>query len=274
MRGTSIDPAPRRRANVLGVGIDAVTPTVVLDQLFATSEAARHGYVCVTGVHGVMEAQRDATFRCILNESMLTVPDGVPTVWMGRLQGHCDMARVYGPTLLLDVCQRSTRTGHSHFFYGGAPGVADELAARLTERFPGLRVVGTYTPPFRPLNAREEAELRARVAAAKPDFFWVGLSTPKQERFMAAYSATLPVKVMLGVGAAFDMHSGRTRQAPQWMQRNGLEWLFRLIQEPRRLFWRYTRNNPAFVMYALLQIAGLKRYVLPGRTSGGPTARA
>lgn len=255
--------ALRRRANVLGVGIDAVSPPAVLEALLDRGRQRGSGYVCVTGVHGVMEAQRDPELMRILNESLLTVPDGMPTVWMGRLQGHRTMSRVYGPTLLLDVCRLSARTGHTHFFYGGTEGVADELATRLVERFPGLRVVGTFTPPFRPLNAVEEASLLEQVDRARPDFFWVGLSTPKQERFMAALSGRLAAKVMLGVGAAFDMHSGRTRQAPGWMQRSGLEWLFRMLQEPRRLFWRYARNNPAFIARALLQVTGLRRYTLP-----------
>ena len=255
--------AHRRRANVLGVGIDAVSPAIVVNQLFEATHNGASGYVCVTGVHGVMESQRDSALMQILNDAMLTVPDGMPTVWMGRLQGHRDMSRVYGPTLLLDVCERSVVTGETHFFYGGGPGVADALAGQLSARFPGLRVVGTYAPPFRPLNGREEAELEARVAAVRPDFFWVGLSTPKQERFMAAHHGKLAARIMLGVGAAFDMHSGRTRQAPSWMQRNGLEWLFRLGQEPRRLFWRYARNNPGFVVRAALQVAGLRHYSLP-----------
>src|SRR5690348_7175677 len=127
--------ATRPRANVLGIGIDAITPDIALDRLFATSPAERRGYVCVTGVHGVMEAQRDEELRRILNESMLTVPDGMPTVWMGHMQGHRAMARVYGPTLLLDVCRRSVGTGSTHFFFGGAPGVADELARALTSRY-------------------------------------------------------------------------------------------------------------------------------------------
>lgn len=253
----------RPRANVLGIAIDAITPEIALDQLFAQCSHEKGDYVCVTGVHGVMEAQRDAGLRRILNESMLTVPDGMPTVWMGHLQGHRTMARVYGPTLLLDVCRRSVDAGRTHFFFGGAPGVAEALARALTERFPGLRVVGTYTPPFRPLNADEEAELRAEVERTRPDFFWVGLSTPKQERFMAAHRGMRGVGVMIGVGAAFDMHSGRTRQAPRWMQRSGLEWFFRMLQEPRRLFWRYARNNPAFLWRAVLQLLGLRRYSLP-----------
>ena len=254
--------APRKRANVLGVGIDALDAPAAVSRLFDARDRGERGYVCVTGVHGVMEAQRDPALRRILNESMLTVPDGMPTVWMGRLQRHDGIRRVYGPDLLLEVCRRSAMTGHTHFFYGGKPGVADELAARLTARFRGLRVVGTYTPPFRPLTGEEERTLQATLAATRPDFFWVGLSTPKQERFMAAYADRLPAGIMLGVGAAFDMHSGQLRQAPRWIQPLGLEWLFRTIQEPRRLFWRYARNNPAFVLRAGLQLCGLKRYQL------------
>jgi N-acetylglucosaminyldiphosphoundecaprenol N-acetyl-beta-D-mannosaminyltransferase len=235
----------------------------VVTTLFDAIEARSGGYVCVTGVHGVMEAQRDASLKAILNRSMLTVPDGVPTVWMGRWQGHRTMERVYGPALMLEICRRSVASGHTHFLYGGGPGVACELARSLVSMLPGLRVVGTYEPPFRPLSAAEELDLANRIAAVRPDFMWVGLSTPKQERFMAAYCGRLESTVMLGVGAAFDMHSGRTMRAPRWMQSRGLEWLFRLMQEPRRLFWRYARNNPAFVGRALLQIAGIRRHVLP-----------
>ena len=254
--------ARRPKANVLGVGIDALTPQTALEELFRAADAKARGYVCVTGVHGVMEAQRDSSLRAVLNTSLLTVPDGMPTVWVGRLQGHRAMRRVYGPDLLLDTCERSAGTGHTHYFYGGAPGVAHQLAERLSARYPGLRVVGTYSPPFRPLTEYEERDLVTRVAAVRPDFFWVGLSTPKQERFMARYSSRLDATVMLGVGAAFDMHSGRTAQAPRWMQRTGLEWLFRLLQEPRRLFWRYARNNPAFIVRATMQLSGAREYPL------------
>ena len=248
-------PVTRPRADVLGIGVDALDRVSAVDRLFAALERGDRGYVCVTGVHGVMEAQRDPALRRILNRSLLTVPDGMPTVWMGRAQGHRTMSRVYGPTLMLDACERSLSTGHTHFLYGGNAGVAEALATSLRARFPGIRIVGSYTPPFRALTSDEERELAAQVERARPDFFWVGLSTPKQERFMAAYHERLPARIMLGVGAAFDMHSGRLPQAPAWMQRSGLEWLYRLLKEPRRLFWRYARNNPAFVVRALLQVS-------------------
>ncbi len=268
------DGGERIRANVLGVGVDAIDLPAAVDRLMGAAEARARGYVCVTGVHGVMEAQRDPELRGILNRSLLTTPDGMPMVWVGRAQGYRWMSRVYGPDLMLALCERTARTGHTHFLYGGAPGVAERLRRRLEERFPGLRVVGTYTPPFRPLTTEEEAALAERVAAAPPDFFWVGLSTPKQERFMARCCGRLDARVMLGVGAAFDIHSGRVRQAPRWMQRSGLEWFFRLCQEPRRLYRRYLVNNPGFVYLLALQAAGLLERPLEGPAPAPGRGRA
>jgi N-acetylglucosaminyldiphosphoundecaprenol N-acetyl-beta-D-mannosaminyltransferase len=248
--------------NVLGVGIDAVDVPTAVARSFEAIRSAPGGYVCVTGVHGVMEAQRDPRLRDILNNSLITTPDGMPMVWLGKLAGFRSMTRVYGPDLMLEICRASVAEGASHYLYGGNDGVAELLADRLRSRFPGIRVVGTFTPPFRPLTEQEERGLIAEVQSLQPDFFWVGLSTPKQERFMAQYGGRLAAKVMLGVGAAFDMHSGRTKQAPSWMQRVGLEWLFRLLQEPRRLFKRYAVNNPAFVFKVLQQKVGLRQYSL------------
>lgn len=250
------------RINVLGVGISAINLASVRE-LFADALAAgQRGYVCVTGVHGVMEAQQCAKFRRILNQSLLTTPDGMPMVWMGRLAGRREMTRVYGPDLMLEVMAASADRGWRHFFYGGANGAAGELQRRMTARFPGLDVAGVFEPPFRPLNDAERAELQLQVAAVRPHFFWVGLSTPKQERFMAEMLPELDVQIMLGVGAAFDFHSGRVRQAPRWMQRSGLEWCYRLWCEPRRLWRRYLSNNPRFVALACAQLSGLRKFSL------------
>ena len=260
--GMNNKPKAIGRANVLGVGISALNLDLAVAAVAQALEQKAKGYVCVTGVHGVSEAQHDPAFRAILNQAFLNTPDGMPTVWMGRWQGFRDMARVYGPDLMLRVCEHSQARGLTHFLYGGAPGVADELKRRLEQRFPGIEIVGTYTPPFRPLTAQEEMDLARRVEALKPDFFWVGLSTPKQEKFMAHYYQQLDATIFFGVGAAFDFHAGRVRQAPRWMQRSGLEWLYRLGCEPRRLWRRYLKNNPLFVLRLLSQLTGLRRYPL------------
>jgi N-acetylglucosaminyldiphosphoundecaprenol N-acetyl-beta-D-mannosaminyltransferase len=251
-----------RRANLLGVGISAIDMNQAVALLESSIESGIKGYVCVTGVHGIMEAQKDPGLRRILNESLLTTPDGMPTVWIGRVQGFGGMERVFGPDLMLRVCETSCKKGYTHFLYGGGPGIAQKLRSVLTSRFPDLKVVGTYTPPFRSLNEQEESELRQIISAAKPDILWVGLSTPKQEQFMARYISLLDTKLMVGVGAAFDLHTGLIRDAPDWIKKAGLQWLHRLWQEPARLWKRYLVNNPLFIWRITLQLIGLSQYPL------------
>jgi N-acetylglucosaminyldiphosphoundecaprenol N-acetyl-beta-D-mannosaminyltransferase len=251
------------RTNVLGVGVSVLDQERARKFLFEAARAGRRGYVAVTGVHGVSEAQTDPTLRHILNRALLNTPDGMPMVWMGKLQGHPSIQRVYGPDLMLNLCEHSCAEGLTHFFYGGVPGIAEELQRQLQVRFPGVKIVATYTPPFRRLNDKEIGDLQQLVRGTRPDFFWVGLSTPKQERFMAQYMSILPeAKIFIGVGAAFDLLTGRIRQAPRWMQRSGLEWLFRLSQEPKRLARRYLVNNPLFVVRAAGQLTGVRNYSL------------
>jgi N-acetylglucosaminyldiphosphoundecaprenol N-acetyl-beta-D-mannosaminyltransferase len=261
------------RVNVLGVGVSVLNLDLALQTVAQALKDRRRGYVCVTGVHGVSEAQSDTAFRWVLNSAFLNTPDGMPMVWMGRIHGFSEMRRVYGPDLMLRVCEFSTPLGYTHFLYGGAEGVAETLKAGLEQRFPGIKIVGTFTPPFRPLNDAEEGALAARFSELKPDIVWVGLSTPKQERFMADHWKNLDATLWFGVGAAFDFHAGRVRQAPLWMQRSGLEWLFRLLCEPRRLWKRYLRNNPLFILRSIAQLTGIKRYSLgpaPGSGAGVP----
>lgn len=250
------------RVNVLGVGISALNLQSALAEIAAAISTRRKGYICVTGVHGVMEAQSNELFRNILNNAFLCTPDGMPMVWMGKINGQREMSRVYGPDLMLDICAWSEKNPCRHFFFGGAPGVADSLAEKLKMRFPKMQIVGTFVPPFRPLNPAEENELREKIRAAQPDIVWVGLSTPKQEKFMAEYLPKLDTTLMVGVGAAFDFLSGRVKQAPRWMQRSGLEWFYRLCSEPRRLAGRYLKNNPIFVAKIAMQLSGLKKYTL------------
>jgi N-acetylglucosaminyldiphosphoundecaprenol N-acetyl-beta-D-mannosaminyltransferase len=250
------------RVNVLGVGISVLNLRTALDAIAGALRDRHKGYICVTGVHGVMEAQADDRFRRILNQAFLCTPDGMPMVWVGKIRGHREMTRVYGPDLMLSVCSWSETSGCRHFLYGGAPGVAEALRMRLMRLFPKLQIVGCYTPPFRALNDDENRVLGEMVRLAKPDIFWVGLSTPKQEKFMAEYLPRLDTTLMIGVGAAFDFHAGRVRQAPRWMQRSGLEWFYRSCQEPRRLARRYFRNNPLFLLKIAGQLCGLRKYSL------------
>ena len=240
-----------RRVDVLGVHVSVLTMSSALASIGSAIETGMSGYVCVTGVHGVMESQRDASLKRIHNHSLLTTPDGVPMVWCGRWAGAKEMERVYGPDLMLAVLERAATEGWTSYFYGGGAGVAEALAATMICRFPGLHVVGTHCPPFRPLTAEEDAAVVEEIRRLSPDLIWVGLSTPKQERWMAEHLRRFDRGVLLGVGAAFDLNAGLLRQAPRLMQRLGLEWLFRLIVEPGRLWRRYLSNNPAFVLAIL-----------------------
>lgn len=249
---------------VLGVQVDAVQiPEVVarMEQWIAARDGCR--FIAVTGMHGVTEAQHDAALKFILNAADLVVPDGKPLVWLGRARGHRLPRRVYGPELMLAFCELTAGRGYRHFFYGGAPGVAELLAQKLQSRFPDLQVAGMYCPPFRPLTAEEEAAVIESIHAAAPDIVWIGLSTPKQERWMHAFRPRLRVPVLVGVGAAFDIVSGLHRQAPRWMREHGLEWSFRLLQEPRRLWRRYLLRGPEFVFLVALELLRLRNSDAP-----------
>jgi N-acetylglucosaminyldiphosphoundecaprenol N-acetyl-beta-D-mannosaminyltransferase len=250
------------RVNILGVGISAINlqQTVAEIERWIADKAAQ--YVNVCNVHTVMECQNDAGLRRIVNGSGLSAPDGVPLVWLSWLHGHADVGRVYGPDLMLALCERTQTTGHRHFFYGGAPGVADLLARRLKARYPWLIVAGTHSPPYRPADTEESRDVLADINDSGADIVWVGLGTPKQDYWVSRHRAALSAPVLIAIGAAFDFHAGLLRQAPRWMQRSGLEWVFRLMQEPRRLAFRYLVYNPLFVFRMALQLAGIRTYRL------------
>lgn len=238
------------RYDLLGVPVSAVSLEQALawvEQRISTHRGGPADYVCITGMHGIVECQRDPELLRIHGEAAMVTPDGMPLVWLGRRAGFRHMTRVYGPDLMEEVCRLSPVRGWRHFFYGGEPGVADQLAEQLCQRHPGLTVAGTFCPPFRPLTPAEEEEVIGRIHAAAPHIVWVGLSTPKQERWMAAMAPRLRVPLLIGVGAAFDFLSGRKPQAPRWMQESGLEWAFRLACEPRRLWRRYLIGIPIFL---------------------------
>lgn len=236
-----------RRVDVLGVGVSTVNQDMALAEVTRWIDESERHYVCVTGVHGVMESQRDPELLAIHNASGLTTPDGMPMVWAGHKAGAEWMDRVYGPDLMLNVLGRAAERGWSSFLYGGKEGVPELLAEKLTARIPGLKIAGTYSPPFRALTEEEDAGVVKRINDSGAQLVWVGLSTPKQERWMAAHRDRLTAPALFGVGAAFDFHAGLVPQAPPWMQRNGLEWFYRLTKEPKRLWRRYLVNNPAYL---------------------------
>jgi len=213
-------------------------------------------------MNGIVEAQHDAEFKQILNATDLIVPDGMPLVWLGRRRGHILPRRVYGPDLLLAFCEKTTGRCYRHFFYGAErePGVPEKLAEELKQRFPGMIVAGTYSRPLQAQNLDQEDEIVLRVSRAAPDVLWVGLGEVRQVRWMHEHRNKLNVPVVVGVGAAFDMISGRRRQAPRWMREHGFEWLFRLFQEPRRLWRRYLIYGAEFIALVILEMFGLKKY--------------
>lgn len=247
----STEADPIARVDVLGVGISAIDPATALAEVTRWIDGGLHHYVCVTGVHGVMESQHDRELLRIHNDSGLTTPDGMPMVWSAHRAGAANVERVYGPDLMLAVSERAAERGWKCFLYGATDEVLEQLRTNLRDRFPALQIVGWHSPPFRALTAAEDEAVVREINDSGAQIVWVGLSTPKQERWMAAHVGRLDASALFGVGAAFDMHAGNLRQAPRWMQRAGLEWLFRLASEPRRLWRRYAVNNPRFVLAIL-----------------------
>jgi N-acetylglucosaminyldiphosphoundecaprenol N-acetyl-beta-D-mannosaminyltransferase len=248
------------RVNILGVGITPVNLAQSVEILEKWRNEERREYVCCTSVHGLVEAQQDPEIRSALNRAGLTTEDGMPLVWWCQRAGYPDASRVCGSDLLLAMCERAPKRGHRHFFYGGSPRVVEALVSRLTQRFSGLVVAGYRSPPFRTLTQKEDIADVAAINETHPDFVWVGLGMPKQEKWMALHVGKIHAVALLGVGAAFDFISETKPRAPLWMQRSGLEWLFRLMTETRRLAPRYLVIIPIFVVRALQQLTGWKSY--------------
>jgi N-acetylglucosaminyldiphosphoundecaprenol N-acetyl-beta-D-mannosaminyltransferase len=246
-------------SDVLGVRVSAINMEMALDTIDEWIVQRTPRYVCVTSTHSIMECYDDPDLRAIYSAAGLVTPDGMPMVWLSRLNGYKYVDRVYGPDLMLEVCERSLKRGYRHFFFGGSGQTLDLLAHQLSERFPGLQIVGMHAPPFRTLVPEEDDEIVRMINEAKPDIVWVGLGCPKQERWMAEHIDRLHAAALIGVGAAFDFHAGLKKQAPRWMQRHGMEMLFRVLSEPHRLWRRFLRNHPRFVVLVLLDLLGLHR---------------
>ena len=245
---------PPASVEVLGVPLALTDYERTIEWMDATIATRQHGYICVAAVHTVMACQEDRELRDAVLGSDLTVPDGQPLVWAMNALGHDLSSRVYGPDLMARYCERAALTGARMFLYGGRnQGALVQLALNLRTRYPGLNIVGGYAPPFRPLTGEEEDFVLDEINRSQADVVWVGIGVPKQEKWMAAMRDRLRAPVLVGVGAAFDFHAGLVPQAPRWMQSMGLEWAYRLLQEPGRLWRRYLRYNPRFVFGFLRQ---------------------
>jgi N-acetylglucosaminyldiphosphoundecaprenol N-acetyl-beta-D-mannosaminyltransferase len=257
-------PAPPARAAILGVPLAVSDYGEVIDWMEAMIAAGGRGYVTAAAVNLVMSANEDPEARAAVLGATLAVPDGQPLVWALQALGHRDATRVYGPDLMVRFCARAARSGTPIYLYGGrTPAALELLERRLLERFPGLRIVGGFSPPFRPLGADEQDRAVAEINASGAAVVWVGTGQPKQEKWMLQMRPRLSAPLLVGVGAAFDFHAGLVSQAPPWMQRAGLEWVYRLAREPRRLWRRYARYNPRF-------LAGfLRQYLRHRRTRRG-----
>ena len=236
------------RVDLLGVKLNVLTLASAVDEMDAAIARRERGYVSTCPVYTVMLGHERDDVRAALNGATWATADGVPVMWAQRWLGGRGAERVYGPDLMQALCERSAERGYRQFFLGGGPGVAEQLAANLQRRHPGLMVAGVSCPPFRALSDEEEAALIDSINGSGADIVWVGLGSPKQDLWMARLRARLEAPLLVGVGAAFDFHTGRIAQAPRWMQRSGLEWAFRLASEPRRLWRRYLIYNPKFVL--------------------------
>jgi len=246
-----------QRFSVGPVEVSALTFNAAVEGVLAARDAGGRLSVHFCSANTVVEASQNANVRSALLRAELVAPDGVPLVWVGRLQGQ-NVERVCGPDFMLAMVDQGRALGYRHYLYGGAPGVAEQLAARMRRRFPGADFVGIEVPPYRALSAEEDAAAVAAINRARPDCVWIGLGSPKQDLWVADHRDRLDAAAVLAVGAAFDFHAGVKRRAPVWMQRSGTEWLFRLLTEPRRLWRRYTVINVRFV--ALIAEQAFRRW--------------
>jgi len=244
--------------NVLGVAVSAVNPGLAVAEIRRWITENEHRYVCVSGVHGVMECHRDPILKAIHNKAGLVLPDGMPLAWWVRGAGHPEADRVCGPEFMPLMFE--TLRGRRHFFFGSTKKTLRDLILRVREQYPDAEIVGSISPPFRQVTDQEDAEIVRAINDSKADIVWVGLSTPKQERWMASHCGRLTAPALIGVGAAFDMQAGHISRAPKFIRRTGFEWAYRLMLEPRRLWRRYLVNNPAFVLLAVAQITRMMNF--------------
>jgi N-acetylglucosaminyldiphosphoundecaprenol N-acetyl-beta-D-mannosaminyltransferase len=246
-------------ANVLGIPVFSNSKKALLADIkrILNEPFTQSRYICATSAHGIIEAQDDSAFNETLQNAYINYPDGKPLAWLGRLQGKSTMHQIKGPELTLQVCAMTATMPVKHYFYGGKPGVPEQLAQTLQNNYPGLQVAGCYSPPFKSLSDLEKRQIIQQINNSGADIIWVGLSTPKQEAWAASVASNLQAKLIFTVGAAFDFHTGHIPFAPAWMEKIGLEWLFRLISEPKRLWRRYFKVVPRFIGLGISQLLGI-----------------
>jgi len=249
---------PPPRVSILGVSVDPLDMDLVLSQFENWLLADARAYVCVLPAHSVMECVNHPELLPVFNDADMVTPDGMSIVWLLNLMGYKNTRRVYGPDLLTATCKKGINKKWGHYFFGGSPGTAQTLADQLQKQIPSLQIAGTYSPPFGLPNKIEEEKIITALNTSKADILWVGMSSPWQETWMHEYRNRVNIPIMIGVGAAFDFLSGRKKQAPCWMQKMGMEWLFRLISEPKRLWPRY-KNYPLFLVLALRELMTRKK---------------
>jgi N-acetylglucosaminyldiphosphoundecaprenol N-acetyl-beta-D-mannosaminyltransferase len=251
---------PPATEDVLGVPLALTDYDRTIDWMDEMVRAQAQGFVCVCNVHTVMAAREDEELRSALDDSAINVPDGQPLVWAINALGHSLAGRVYGPELMTRACEHASTNGHRFYLYGGRnQGALVQLALNLRQRHPGVKIVGGYSPPHRPLTGEEQEAVVEEINRARADVVWVGIGVPKQEKWMARMRPRLQAPLLVGVGAAFDFHAGLVPQAPNWIQEAGLEWAYRLAHEPRRLWRRYLRYNPRFLTAFARQLADHRR---------------
>ena len=238
--------------NIMGVNIAAINMEWLLDYLNKNIQDLKGDYICVSNVHTTVTSYEDSSYCDVQNGGLMAIPDGGPLSSVGRKRGHEKMARTTGPSLMGEVFQISAEKGYRHYFYGSTEKTLKLLEEKLKENYPGMQIAGMYSPPFRPLTEEEDKKIIEKINETNPDFVWIGLGAPKQEKWMAAHQGQID-GLMLGVGAGFDYYAGNIDRAPEWMQKHNLEWLYRLIQDPKRLFKRYLVTNTKFIWNAMIR---------------------
>lgn len=237
---------------IMGVRIAAIDMEWVVEFLTKNIKNLKGDYICVANVHTTVMAYENESYKAIQNGGILAIPDGGPLSSVGKKRGYTQMGRVTGPSLMGEVFKISAENGWKHYFYGSTKETLEKLQRTLRERYPNLQICGMYSPPFRTLTEQEDVEVMRTINTAHPDFVWVGLGAPKQEIWMAEHQWKIN-GLMIGVGAGFDYYAGNIKRAPLWMQNHNLEWLYRLMQDPKRLFFRYLNTNTKFICNALIR---------------------